>query len=152
MSIPVYAQTDRSKFLDQMKSWEKILEQHPDMVLVISLGVPEQLAMKDGEIHIPDLVVHMVKEYQVLIELGYPISMGKALDYPYSKAQELIRSLYEAFGPKKLVWGSDIPNTERYCTYAQSLSYMTEYCDFLNKEDLELILEKNVLSIFRFVT
>jgi len=148
LSTPIFVQTDRSKFLDQMKSWRNILEKYPNMVFVISLGLPEQLALRDGEVHIPELVHDLVSGYKVFLELAYPVSMGKKSDYPYPDAQRLIKHLYDAFGPEKLVWGTDIPNVERYCTYAQSLTYITHYCNFLSEHDKELILGKNVLRIF----
>lgn len=148
LSIPVYPHTDRSTFLDQIRRWENILKKHPNMVLVFSLGIPEEVALRDGKVNIPELVLHVVKEYKVFLEIAYPISVGKDSDYPYLEAQKLVKHLIDAFGPEKLVWGSDIPNVERYCTYAQSLTYITKYCNFLSDSDKELMLGKNVLRIF----
>jgi len=152
LSIPVYAQTDKSEFLDQMKRWKKILEKHPGTTLVISLGLREEVAWNGSKPHIPDLVHHLVTEYKVFLEVAYPISIGMTSDYPYPKAQELVRHLFDTFGPKKLIWGSDMPNVERYCTYSQSLTCLTHYCDFLSDSDKELILGKNVLTIFSCVS
>lgn len=148
LSIPVYAHTERSIFLDQTRRYENILKKHPDMILVFSLGIPEEIALRGSEVNIPELVRHLIKEFKVFLEIGYPISMGRNADYPYPEAQRLIKTLYDVFGPEKLVWGTDVPNVERYCTYAQSLTYITRYCNFLSDSDKELILGKNVLGIF----
>jgi predicted TIM-barrel fold metal-dependent hydrolase len=64
-------------------------------------------------------------------------------------SHKAIQKLYDVFGPTKLVWGSDAPNIERYCTYAQSLKYLTHYCDFITPEDKKLIVGKNLQKIFR---
>lgn len=148
LSIPVYVQTDRSKFLDQMKRWENILEKHPDMILVICLGLPEELALKDDKPRIPEVVHRLVTKHKVFLEIAYPISIGKESGYPYPKAQQIIKHLFDTFGPKKLVWETDMPNVERYCTYAQSLNYLKDHCNFLSNSDKELILGKNVMKIF----
>ncbi len=44
------------------------------------------------------------------------------------------------FGASKLVWGSDMPNVERFCTYRQSVDYVRRYCDFLTAAEKDLIL------------
>lgn len=151
LSIPVYVQTDRSEYLDQMKRWERILAKYPSITLVVSLGLPEQVALKDNEVHIPEIVRRLVTNHKVYLEVADPISVGKEREYPYPTAQKIIRRLYEAFGPEKLVWGSDIPNVERCCIYAQSLDYLKNHCNFLSESDKELILGKNVMRIFNCV-
>jgi predicted TIM-barrel fold metal-dependent hydrolase len=46
-----------------------------------------------------------------------------------------------------LVWGSDVPNVERYCTYRQSHEYLDTY-EFLSSEDRRLILGGNLERLF----
>lgn len=148
LNIPVYIQTDRNDYLNQIKSWIKILEKCPSIVLVITLGLPKEVLESEDQIHVPELVKHLVKEFNVYLEIAYPISMGNKVKYPYREAHRLIELLYMNFGPEKLVWGTDIPNIERYCTYRQSLYYIIDYCKFLSDEDKEQILAENVLKIF----
>ena len=38
------------------------------------------------------------------------------------------------------MWGSDMPNVERFCTYKQSLDYVRRYCPFLTAREKDLIL------------
>ena len=45
------------------------------------------------------------------------------------------------------MWGSDMPNVERYCTYRQSLTYVSDYCDFISGEDRDKIFRRNTLSL-----
>ena len=52
----------------------------------------------------------------------------------------LVRQLYDTFGPNHLVWGSDMPNVLRFCTYRQSLDYLRRYCDFISAADMDLIV------------
>lgn len=148
MSIPIYAQTDRSQFIEEMKGWKNILEKHPDLILVISMGLPETIVLKDGEMHIPEVMHRLLTNHKVFLDVAYPISVGMKDDYPYYAAQKIIRHLFYTFGADRLIWGSDIPNVERYCTYAQSLNYLRKYCDFLSDNDKELVFAKNVIKVF----
>jgi predicted TIM-barrel fold metal-dependent hydrolase len=68
-------------------------------------------------------------------------------DYPYPEAQALLRSMRDLFGAEKLVWGSDMPNVERFCTYRQSLDYVRRYCDFLPGGEKDLILGGNAARL-----
>ena len=53
------------------------------------------------------------------------------------------------FGASKLIWGSDMPNVERFCTYKQSLDYVKRYCSFLKASEKDAILGGNVDKLLR---
>jgi predicted TIM-barrel fold metal-dependent hydrolase len=46
------------------------------------------------------------------------------------------------------MWGSDMPNVERYCTYSQSLAYLWNHADFLDERERRLIFRENALKLF----
>jgi predicted TIM-barrel fold metal-dependent hydrolase len=56
---------------------------------------------------------------------------------------------HRRFGAEKLMWGSDMPNVERFCTYRQSLEYLRRYCDFLPASDMDRILGDNAARLYR---
>ncbi|HTU00758.1 MAG TPA: amidohydrolase family protein, partial [Candidatus Sulfotelmatobacter sp.] len=82
------------------------------------------------------------------IELMFPITWGGVWDYPYPEAQALIRDLRDRYGASKLVWGSDMPNVERFCTYRQCLDYVRKHCTFLSATELDRILGGNIAELF----
>ena len=47
------------------------------------------------------------------------------------------------------MWGSDMPNVERSCTYRQSLDYLRRYCDFPPASDMDRILGDNAVRLYR---
>ena len=53
----------------------------------------------------------------------------------------------DLFGAGKLVWGSDMPNVERFCTYRQSLDYVRNYCSFLTAAEKERVLGANAAEL-----
>ena len=84
----------------------------------------------------------------LLIEVMFPITWGGVWDYPYPEAQELIYHMRDLFSASRLVWGSDMPNVERFCTYRQSLDYVRRYCALLSATEKEAILGGNVAELF----
>ena len=64
---------------------------------------------------------------------------------------EVIRLLYDAFGPTKLIWGSEFAAYNLVGTperYAQSLNYMRRRCDYMTQDDLRLIHGGNLQRVF----
>ena len=89
----------------------------------------------------------MYKRDNLQIEIMFPISWGGVWDYPYPEAQQLIRGLRDTFGASKLIWGSDMPNVERFCTYRQCVDYVRKHCSFLSDGERELILGRNAADL-----
>jgi predicted TIM-barrel fold metal-dependent hydrolase len=59
-----------------------------------------------------------------------------------------VQTLYQSVGRERLIWGSDMPNVERNCTYRQSLHYLRRLAEaWLPEADLERILGLNVLGL-----
>ena len=87
------------------------------------------------------------KRDNLQMEIMFPITWGGGWDYPYPEAQELIRGMRDLFGAGKLVWGSDMPNVERFCTYTQSLDYVRRYCPFLSASEKDAVLGRNAAEL-----
>ncbi len=79
----------------------------------------------------------LLRTEQLWIEVLYPISWGRAHEYPYAELRPVLRGLYRQAGAHRLVWGSDMPNVERNCTYRQLLDYLRRYCDFIPPSDMD---------------
>ena len=150
LRIPVFMFLfpDEATFFPLLRRLGEWKERYSELKCVIPQAFPIDLIRKQGKFVIPDDIKKIVLRHSILFELAYPISQGKDEDYPYPTTQAAVKALYDTFGPGKMVWGSDAPNVERYCTYSQSLNYLKDYCDFIPQEDMELILGKNLQAIF----
>jgi L-fuconolactonase len=73
---------------------------------------------------------------------AYPAKQG--WEYPYPESQETLRALYERFGPRRLLWGSDYPVVNYFMTYRQSLEILRTHCEFIPAGEKELILGGNL--------
>lgn len=51
-------------------------------------------------------------------------------EFPYPDARPLWTPMLEAFGPHRIVWGSDHPVSSRHMTYAQTLSMLERHSPF----------------------
>ena len=113
---------------------------------VYTHGIPPQALNADGSI--PDEIMALLHEPNVTLELLFPLLYGAIWEYPYAEAQPIIRTLYEKLGASKLLWGSDMPNVERSCTYRQTLTYLTRHCSFISAADLDRIVGGNANELY----
>jgi predicted TIM-barrel fold metal-dependent hydrolase len=147
--------TPYERFLDQMRRFNIWLEKFPRIPSILVHGVPLRYIREgSGFRAIPEEVWATWARPQVFVEMLFPMQVShpapgaKALDYPYLELHPLIKEVYRQLGPEKLVWGSDLPNLERNCTYKQGRSYLTDYCDFIQSSDMDLIVGGNAARLF----
>jgi predicted TIM-barrel fold metal-dependent hydrolase len=134
-------------YTDQLRRLHRILELSSGLQVIIPMAWPIGFFGRAGHYQLPEIALEVGKLPHVFSELCYPISHGRAWEYPYREAQPYIEQLCEWFGPEKLVWGSDMPNVERFCTYRQSYEYL-RHCSFLSPRHLALILGDNAAGLF----
>lgn len=135
----------------QIRRLNRWLDRYPDIPAVYTHGLPPDLlgvsgAPMSGEIE--QLLAHPA----LTVEILYPIGFGGRFDYPYAEVRPAIEKLYRTVGPERLIWGSDMPNVLRFCTYRQSLDYLRRYCDFITPSDMDLILGGNLQRLFQLKT
>ena len=139
---------DKQGYLGNMAAFARVLVRFPRLRCHLAMGIPVQFFAAGDHWNIPNELMMLYRRDGFLIELMFPITWGGKWDYPYPETRPLIRDARDKFGAEKLMWGSDMPNVERFCTYTQSLTYLTRYCDFLNGGDTERILGGNAAHLY----
>jgi len=111
---------------------------------VLVMGPPVGYFGKTGHWAFPDEVSAAYRHENLLIEIMYPITWGGVWEYPYPEAQALIRDLRDKVGADRLIWGSDMPNVERFCTYTQCVDYVRRHCGFFSNAEKDAVLGGNI--------
>jgi predicted TIM-barrel fold metal-dependent hydrolase len=64
---------------------------------------------------------------------------GYALDaYPFPSIHDALHRVFDAFGPRRMFWGTDI--TRMHCTWHQCVTLFTEELPWLKGADLDLVM------------
>jgi L-fuconolactonase len=122
-----------------------LIEKFPDLTVVIDhmadspLGRPEELKK----------LMALERYPKVFVKISHTWSLSKQ-EYPYRDSQEQVKRLYDVFGPRRLMWGTDWPLVERHCGYAKALTLVRDEMKFLNEEDKSWILSKTVERVWPF--
>ena len=62
--------------------------------------------------------------------------------YPFRNLHPYIRQAFDAFGPKRTFWGTDLSRLP--CTYQQGVTLFTEELPWLKGQDLEWVMGRGV--------
>ncbi len=143
-STPGY---DRAGYLGNLAALDRLLVRHPTHRFLLVMGPPVGHFAATGAWEFPPEVLATYQRDNLQLEIMFPITWGGAWDYPYPEAQALIRGLRDRFGAGKLLWGSDMPNVERFCTYRQCVDYVRRHCDFLSPAEKDRILGGNAAEL-----
>ena len=62
--------------------------------------------------------------------------------YPFRDLHQFLRRIYDAYGPRRMLWGAD--RSRLTSTYQECLDLFQKGLDFLTEEDKEWILGKTL--------
>lgn len=106
----------------------------------------------DGTIKDEDLknLCALARHPRTTIKISAYYALGKK-QAPYLDLAPIIRKLYDAFGPQRLMWASDCPyqNVQGH-TFRDSIALVRDRLDFLSKEDREWLLRKTAERVYYY--
>jgi predicted TIM-barrel fold metal-dependent hydrolase len=125
---------------DSLREIGGIAERHPGLRLTIDhlggRGGTSNLKDAAAMTHIPALLA-LAKFPNVAVKAtGVPHYSGEA--YPFPALHPYLRQVFDAFGPNRMFWGTDI--TKMPCSWKECVTMFTEELPFLKGRDLELVM------------
>lgn len=125
---------------DELARFGRIAERHPGLRLTIDHlgGRGGNTTLKDhaAMAHMPDLLA-LARHPNVAVKAtgvpGY-----SAEPYPFPVMSGYVRQVFDAFGPRRVFWGTDI--SKMPCTWRACVTHFTESLGWLKGEDLGLVM------------
>ena len=117
-----------------------------DVLCSLTHGFPWRLFLDDdpaaspSRIDLPDEIWTPFANPNLSLEVCFPVRLGDLFDYPYRELRPTLEQMVERIGADRLLWGTDMPFQNRFCTYRQSRRWIEDYCEFLSAEDLAAIM------------
>ena len=119
----------------------KIAEQHPQLQLIVDhLGRTSGAKDDAAWASLPEMLA-LAKYPNVAVKATGAPSYSSA-PYPYRNIHDHLRRIYDAFGPARLFWGTDI--TRMPCSWRQCVTLFTEELPWLGGRDRELVMGRAV--------
>jgi len=127
----------------RMPDLAPLIEKHPGLTVVID-------HMADSPLDRPrelEKLLALERYPRVFVKISHTWSLSRQ-DYPYRDSQAQVKRLYDRFGPRRLMWGTDWPLVENYCGYARALALVRDEMDFLNHDDRRWMLRETVRRVW----
>ena len=116
----------------------RIAQRHPGLKLIIDhYGRPDKTWS-----NLPAILATAKSPNVALKATGGPSCSSEA--YPYRDIHGHIRKLYDAFGPERLFWGSDLSRLRG--RYPDLVRLFREELDFLSPADVEAVMGRSLLT------
>jgi predicted TIM-barrel fold metal-dependent hydrolase len=131
---------------DSLEVLGRVAERHPGLRLTIDHlgGRGGNTTLKDAEAmtHIPDLLA-LAKHPNVAVKAtGAPGYSSEA--FPFPAMHTYLHQIYDAFGPKRMFWGTDISKMK--CSWRDCITMFTEELPWLNDQDKQLIMSDAICA------
>jgi predicted TIM-barrel fold metal-dependent hydrolase len=121
-------------------------EKHPGTVVVIDhLGrIGATGSISDEQVR---ALCALAKYPKVHVKVSAFYALG-AKRAPYADLAPMIRQVFETYGPRRLMWGSDAPyQTQAPHTYKASVDFVRSLA-FVGKDDMQWLTQRTAERVF----
>ncbi len=123
----------------------KLAAQYPNLTVVIDhmadcpLNRPEEFAK----------LAALEANPRIFVKISHTWAVSNE-GFPFRDSWGQVKRLYDKFGPRRLMWGTDWPVVKKHASYAQALAIVRDEMDFLNADDRSWLLSKTPERVWPF--
>ncbi len=129
-----------------MTKFGPIAERHPGLPLIIDhMSLTAEIAAEGRIKEAIDEIVPLAKYPNVSVKVSSAPNFSKEA-YPFRDMTEHLKRCFDAFGPRRCYWGTDLTNSMPKATYRQRITQFTEELPFLSEEDKDWVMGKAILA------
>lgn len=123
-----------------------IAEKHPALQIIVDHNGVVGAMAKDGTLDAAlNQTVALAKFPNVSVKVSaWPAASQQP--YPWADIRPWIKRVFDAFGPQRSFWGTDLTNTWAIGPYRQRVTHFTETLDFLSESDKDWVMGKGILA------
>ncbi len=134
---------ERAGFINELNTLKSWSQRYPDAKVSVTHGFPWRAFLNADRsgLDMPAAMWEPFRDSAIHLEVSFPIRLGDVFDYPYRECWPMLEALVKNIGADRLVWGTDMPFQNRFCTYRQSRDYIEKYAPaFLGPKEIAAIM------------
>jgi len=126
---------------NQLRTIAEMAERYPKMRLLIDhLSAFPFSKLPDAMAHL-DALIELARYPNIAIKATAVPSISTQA-YPFVDTHDLLHRVFDAFGAKRMFWGSDI--TRLQCSWQECITLFTEELPWLKGDDLEWVMGRAI--------
>jgi predicted TIM-barrel fold metal-dependent hydrolase len=123
-----------------------IAERHPGLTLIIDhMGISSQVVAQKKVPEAVDAAAALAKHPNVSIKLSAAPAYSSE-PYPFNDMNGHIKRLFDAYGPQRSYWGSDITQGFAKASYKERLTHFLHELKFLSDQDKDWVMGRAILA------
>ena len=115
----------------------------------VTHGFPWRAFVEGDHIVLSDAMWGPFKDSRIHLEVSFPIRIGDLFEYPYRETFPVLEAMVENIGADRLMYGTDMPFQNRFCTYRQSRDWIERYPTFLDPGQMAALMGGTAARILR---
>ena len=123
----------------------RVAERHPQLQLILDhMGVSN--AMTPDKL--PEAIaatIALAKYPNVSAKVSASPGISRQ-PYPFKDVAEHIKRVFDAYGPQRSYWGTDITNSYAKASYRQRITHFTEELGFLSDSDKDQVMGRAIVA------
>lgn len=136
---------------DNIPKFAPIAERNPGLTLIIDhMSLMQETAQERRIASAIDDVVKLAKYPNVSVKLSSAPNFSLE-SYPWRDMTEHLKRCFDAYGPKRCYWGTDLTNTLAKATYLQRVEHFTKELSFLSEDDKDWVMGRAILARLNWV-
>ncbi len=123
----------------------QVAERHSGLRIVIDHCSLHRVSGRSGRFEIDEAEIGRVAAMARLPNVAVKVSalpLFSNENYPFADIQPLIRRMFDAYGPRRTFWGSDM--TRMPCSYRECVTLFTEELPWLSAQDLRWVMGRGL--------
>ncbi len=123
-----------------------IAQRHPGLPLIIDhMGVNLAIAKEGRTAEVIGHAVALAKYPNVSIKMSNLVNASLE-PYPFNDLTPHLQRVFDAYGPRRCHWGTDLTASFTRATWRQRVTHFTEELKFLSASDKEWVMGRSILE------
>jgi predicted TIM-barrel fold metal-dependent hydrolase len=128
----------------QSPAFGRIAERHPGLNLIIDhMALSKDIAEEGRIAEAIDQVVALARHPNISCKVSSSPTYSHD-SYPFADMKPHLKRVFDAFGPERCYWGTDITHAFGKSTYRQRITHFTETLEFLSERDLDWVMGRAI--------
>jgi predicted TIM-barrel fold metal-dependent hydrolase len=124
-----------------------VAQRHPGLTLIIDhLGRRSELRDAAAFADL-DVLLQLAKLPNVSVKAS-AVPCYSTAPYPFANLKPYLRSVFDAFGPRRVFWGSDVSRLP--CTYRVAVEHFLDELDFISDDDKAWVMGRALSALLRW--
>jgi predicted TIM-barrel fold metal-dependent hydrolase len=123
-----------------------VAERYPRLQLILDhMGVTAAMVAENKVAEGIAATVALAKYPNVSAKVSASPGLSKQ-PYPFRDVAEHIKRVFDAYGPQRSYWGTDLTNSYAKASYRQRITQFTEELSFLTESDKDLVMGRAIMQ------